>query len=71
MVRTKGEWPENFRTMVAASILPFRVSKSWETRNLYIRDIAKHGPDLPLSKVNSFAVIFLKLSDFQAFNSLY
>jgi hypothetical protein len=58
MDRTKGEWSENFRIEVAASILLPLKSRSWETRNLSIRDIAKRAQDLPLSKVNSFANIF-------------
>ncbi len=66
MDRTKGEWFENFQIKVAASILPPLESRSWETRNLSMHGTADHAPDLPLSKVNSFADIFRKLSSFHA-----
>jgi hypothetical protein len=64
MDRTKGEWSENFYIEVATSILPPLESRSWEMKNLSMRDTAEHAPDLPLSKVNSFADIFRKLSSF-------
>ncbi len=71
MDRTRGEWSENFRIKVATSILPPLESRSWETKNLFLREIAERMPDLPLSKVNSFMDIFQKLSSFHASISLY
>jgi hypothetical protein len=60
-----------FWTEVATSILPPRVSRSWETKNLSMCEIAERGPNFLLSKVNSFVIIFRKLSNFQAFNNSY
>ncbi len=64
MDTTRGEWSENFRIKVAASILPPFKSKSWETRNLFMCETTEPASNLPLSKVNSFADIFRKLSSF-------
>ncbi len=58
MDKTKGEWFENFRIEVAASILSPLESRSWETRNLSMHKIAERALDLLLSKVNSFAKKF-------------
>jgi hypothetical protein len=66
MDRTKGEWSKNFRIEVAASILPPLESRSWETRNLSMCEIAKCALDLPLLNINSFADIFQKLSSYHA-----
>ncbi len=66
MDRTRGDWSENFWIEVVASILPPLESRSWETKNLSMHETAKHAPDLPLSKVNSFADIFRKLSSCHA-----
>jgi hypothetical protein len=45
MDRTRGEWFENFWIKTVASILSPLESKSWETRNLSMREIAKCAPD--------------------------
>ncbi len=71
MDRTRGEWSKNFQIEVAASILPPLKSRSWETRNLFMHETTKRTPDLPLSKVNSFADIFWKQSSFHATISPY
>jgi hypothetical protein len=41
-------------------------SRSWDTINLSILEIAELAPSLPLSKVKAFLDIFLKLSGDQA-----
>ncbi len=66
MDRTRGKCSENFRIEVVASILPPFESKSWEMKNLSMHETAKHALDLPLLKVDSFADIFRKLSNFHA-----
>jgi hypothetical protein len=64
MDRTKGQWSKNFQIEMAASVLlPFE-SRSWETRNLSMRETAECALDLSLSKVNSFVDIFQKLSSY-------
>jgi len=71
MDRTRGEWSENFRIKVATSILPPLESRSWEMRNLSMRETVERVLDLPLLKVNSFIDIFRKLSSFHASINLY
>ncbi len=66
MDRTKGEWSKNFWIEAAASIFLPLESKSWEMRNLSMCETIECAPDLSLSKVNSFANIFQKLSSYHA-----
>ncbi len=48
MDRAKGEWSQNFRIKMAASILLPLESKSWETKNLSMHKTAEFAPDVPL-----------------------
>ncbi len=46
MDMTRGEWSENFQIEMAVSILSSLESRSWETRNLSMCEIAKLASDL-------------------------
>ncbi len=58
MDKTRGEWSKNFRIEMATSILLPLESRSWEIKNLSMREIVERALDLLLLKVNSFVDIF-------------